>query len=90
LLHQVGIADYFMRKMHGQTTLKNAEYLHLTVGGACNKHSALKGSSPPCCFVQLWILKAFGPPILSSHKQNVDKAQRQHWSLVPGCAPTGF
>ena len=22
LLHQVGISDYFMRKMHGQTTLK--------------------------------------------------------------------
>ena len=31
LLHQVGISDYFTRKMHGQTTLK-LEFLEFTAG----------------------------------------------------------
>jgi len=29
-LHQVGISSYFMRKMHGQTTLKLYFFIHIS------------------------------------------------------------
>jgi len=31
LLHQVGISNYFMSKMHGQTTLKNFYFKFLGI-----------------------------------------------------------
>jgi len=36
-------------------------------------HAALQGSSPPCCFVQLRSMKAFGPPSLVAIKRMLIK-----------------
>ena len=36
LLHQGGITSYFMKKMHGQTTLKSLQHVLMRIGATAN------------------------------------------------------